>query len=52
MYKICEEKIESTKFMTILIDLVDGQYVKLVCVEYVHLNSFVDVKIPYVNINN
>lgn len=52
MYKIREEKIESTKFMTILIDLVDGQYVKLVCVEYAHLNSFANVKSTYVNIDN
>jgi hypothetical protein len=52
MYKICEEKIESTKFMTILIDFIDGQYVKLVCIEYAHLNSFADVKSTYVNLNN
>ncbi len=38
--------------MAILIDFVDGQYVKLVCVEYAHLNSFVDVKRTYININN
>jgi pentose-5-phosphate-3-epimerase len=52
MYKICEEKIDNTKFMIIFIDLVDGQYVKLVCVEYAYLNSFADVKSTYINIDN